>query len=172
MARCRPRWPTGMNCRLADRGRRRQRRADQERAGVLEVVARNHPAERLAGRQRLAVAGIDVGDLALRHGHQPDLVDAELPPPQAEVDAAAEQVDLVAGLAVQGDDPAFGHRPLGRPEVLDDADLVIGDDAQPAQLDEGEHADDNGDADDYKGRRVGQRPRHSERGRQHGSDSR
>src|SRR5205085_4493227 len=42
--------------------------AAQEGAGVLEVVGRGDAAERLAGRQRLAVAGVDVADLALRDG--------------------------------------------------------------------------------------------------------
>src|SRR5439155_23047292 len=93
-------------------------------------------------RQRLAVAGVDVGELPLRHGHQADLVDAVLPAPQPEVDAAAEQIHLVAGLAAQSDDAAFGDRAFGRPEVFDDADLVVGDDPQPAQLDEGQHAHD------------------------------
>ena len=40
--------------------------AEQERVGVLEVVAVDDAAERLARRQRLAVAGVDVADLPLR----------------------------------------------------------------------------------------------------------
>src|SRR5205823_2438074 len=38
----------------------------QERAGVLEVVARDDPADGLARQQRLAVPGVDIADLALR----------------------------------------------------------------------------------------------------------
>ena len=66
----------------------------QEAAGVLEVVARDHLAQRLAGRQGLAVAGIDVADLALRHRHQRDAVDPVLPPPEAEMQTAAQDLGL------------------------------------------------------------------------------
>ena len=97
------------------------------RRGLLEVVAVDDAAQRLAGRQRFAVAGVDVADLALRNGDQRHLVDAVLPAPQPEVQAAAQQVGLEAGLAVQGDDPAFRHRAAARPQLLDDADAVVGD---------------------------------------------
>ena len=96
-------------------------------AGVLEVVAGDDAAQRLARRQRLAVAGVDVADLALRNRHQRHLMDAVLPAPEAEMQAAAQQLGLEAGLAVQGDDAAFGHRALARPQLLDDADAVVGD---------------------------------------------
>ena len=52
-------------------------------------------------------------------------MDAVLPAPKAEVEAAAEQVGLEAGLAVERDDPALGDRPLGRPEFFDDAHAVV-----------------------------------------------
>src|SRR5436305_1735528 len=77
--------------------------ADKEGMRVLEVVARRDPAKRLARLERLAGAGIDVADLALRDGDEPHLVDAILPSPQAEVQATAQQVGLVAGLPVEGD---------------------------------------------------------------------
>ena len=99
----------------------------QEGAGILEVIAGDDAAQGLAGRQRLAVASVDVADFALRNGHQRHLVDAVLPAPKPEMDAAAEQIGLVAGFAVQGDDAAFGHRPGPRPEFFDDADLLVGD---------------------------------------------
>ena len=54
-------------------------------------------------------------------------MDAILPAPEAEVQAAAEQIGLVAGFAVEGDDAAFGHGAAARPEFLDDADLLVGD---------------------------------------------
>src|SRR5207249_5423374 len=47
----------------------------EKAAGVLKVVAWHHAGQRLARLQRLAVAGIDVADLALRHRHKGDLVD-------------------------------------------------------------------------------------------------
>src|SRR5205823_9645905 len=106
----------------------------QERAGILEVVAVDHAAERLAGLQRLTVAGVHVADLALRHRDQRDLVDAVLPAPVTQVEAAAEQVGLQARLVVQGDDAAIGHRPLARPQLLNDADAVVGDVAQTQQF--------------------------------------
>ena len=139
MARCRPRWPTigswsGLTC-----------SPTRNRAGVLEVVAGDDAAQGLAGRERLAVAGVDVADLALGNGHQRHLVDAVLPAPQAEVHAAAEHLGLEAGLAVEGDDPAFGDRSLRRPQLLDDADAVVGDVPQAGQLAESHHAHDQGD---------------------------
>src|SRR5262249_42537388 len=66
----------------------------EERTRVLEVVAGDHLAERLAGQKGLAVAGVDVADLTLRDGDEGHLVDAELPPPEAEVKAAAEDLGL------------------------------------------------------------------------------
>ena len=128
--------------------------ADEEAAGVLEVVAGNDAAQGLAGRQRLAVAGVDVADLALRHGHQRHLVDPVLPAPEAEVQAAAEHLGLEARLAVQGDDPALGDRTLDRPQLLDDADPVVGDVPQAGQLAEHDHAHDQADQPEHA-RRAG-----------------
>ncbi len=106
---------------------------EQEAAGVLEVVARRDPAERLARLERFAVAGIDVADLALRNGDQAHLVDAILPPPQAEMQPAAQQVGLEARLAFEGDDRAVRDGAEPRPQLLDDADVVVRDvaDGQP-----------------------------------------
>ena len=67
----------------------------------------------LRGLELLAAAGEDVADLALLDGDQRELVNGILPAPQSEVEAAAEDVGLVAGLAVQGDDRAFRQRPGG-----------------------------------------------------------
>src|SRR5262249_35288981 len=99
----------------------------QEGASVLKVVARPDPAEGLSWGQGRAVAGVDVADLALRNRDQRRPVDAVLPAPQPEVEAAAQQVGLEAGFATQGDDPAFAHRPGSGPELLDHADLLVGD---------------------------------------------
>ncbi len=98
--------------------------------GVLEIIAWGNASQGLAGRQRLAVTGIDIADLALRNGHQRNLVNAVLPAPQPEVDAAAQQVGLVAGFAVQSDDVPLGHRAGARPELFDDAHLLVGNVAQ------------------------------------------
>ena len=49
-----------------------------------------------------------------------------LPAPVAEVHSAAQQVGLEAGLAVQGNDPAFADGAAERPQLLDDADGVVG----------------------------------------------
>ena len=86
------------------------------------------------GSERLAVACIDIADLALRHGDQRQLVDPVLPSPEAEMHAAAEDLGLETRLALQRDDPAFGDRSLHRPELLDDPDPIVGDVAQAGQL--------------------------------------
>src|SRR5262249_8711838 len=99
----------------------------EEGAGVLEIVAVNEAAERLSGRQRLAVAARDLADLALRHGDERDFVDPILPTPQAVVNPAAEQVNLEAGLAVERDDAALGHRAARGPQAFDDADAGVRD---------------------------------------------
>ena len=114
-------------------------RPDQKRMGILEVIALDHAGERLARRQRQAVAGVDVTDLSLRHRDQRRHMDAVLPAPVAEVQAAAEEVGLVAGFAVQGNDAAVSDRPLRRPEFLDDANLVVGNDADGQPPDEHQH---------------------------------
>ena len=62
--------------------------------------------------------------------------------------AAAQHVGLVSGFALQSDEPAFGERAVARPELLDDADLVVGDPAQaeqPRHDDEGAHGQTEGD---------------------------
>ena len=108
--------------------------AHQEATRILEVVAGNHAAERLAGRQGLTVPGVNVTDLALRHRDQRHLVDPELPAPEAKMQAAAQEINLEARLSIDGDDPAFGNRTLDRPQLLDDADPVVGDVPQAGQL--------------------------------------
>ena len=56
-----------------------------------------------------------------------DLVDAVLPAPEEEVDAAAEEIGLVAGFIVDGDDATFGDGAVTGPEFFYDADHVVGD---------------------------------------------
>jgi hypothetical protein len=102
----------------------------QKSAGILKIIARDHAAKGLAGRQRLAVARINVTDFSLRDGHQRHLVNAVLPAPQPKVDAAAEQIGLVAGLTVQGNHGALRHQPAPRPKLFHDSHLLIGDPPQ------------------------------------------
>ena len=134
-----------------------RRLAPQESAGILEVVAGNDLAQRLARQQRLAVACIDIADLALRHRDQRHLVDAVLPSPEAEMQAAAEDLRLKPRLAVERDDPPLGDRPLHRPEFLDDPDPVVGDVAQAGQLAGRNHQYDHAQDPEEAPRQVGQR---------------
>ena len=133
-----------------------RRLAAQEAPGVLKVVARNNSAQRLARRQGLAVAGVNVADLALRHRDQGHLVDAELPPPEPEMQTTAQHLRLKPGLAIERDDPSFGDRSLHGPEFFDDPDPVVGDIAQTGQLAGGDHQDDDPDDPEQAPRQVGQ----------------
>ena len=54
-------------------------------------------------------------------------MDLVLPPPEAEVDAAAKDVGLVARFAVEGNHRAFGQRTFGRPQFFYNADAIVGD---------------------------------------------
>ena len=94
---------------------------------VLEVVAVDHPGQGLRGDQLVAAAGENVTDLPLFDGDQGQLVDRVLPAPEAEMEAAAEDVGLVARFAAEGDHRAFGQRAAARPQLLHDADAVVGD---------------------------------------------
>ena len=107
--------------------------AGQKLPCVLEVVALDDPGQGLRRHELIAAAGEDVADLPLLDGDQGKLVDFVLPAPESEMDAAAEDVGLVARLAVQGNDRALGQRAVGRPHLLDNADAVVGDepDRQP-----------------------------------------
>ncbi len=133
-----------------------RRLAPQEAPGVLEVVAGNDLAQRLARRQRLAVAGIDIADLALRHRDQGHLVDAVLPPPEAEMQPAAQHLRLKPGLAIEGDDPPLRDRTLQRPELLDDPDPVVGDVTQARKLAGCNDQYDQADDPEKAPRQVGQ----------------
>ena len=115
-----------------------------EGAGVLEVRTLDHLCQRLVRAQRAAVAGEDVADLALGDRDQRVAVDAVQERAQ-EVDAGAEDVGLVARLAVEGDDLVL-QRPATGPPLLDDADLARADD--PDADDRVEQPDGEQDEDD------------------------
>ena len=85
----------------------------QEGAHVLEVVCHRVGGKRLGRRQRLAVAGEEIADLALRDRDQRDLVDAVLERHE-EMVAAAQHVGLETGLAAEGDE-ALADRAAHRP---------------------------------------------------------
>ena len=127
-----------------------------ERAHVHEPVAVHHRRERLHGGERNAVAGEDVPDLALRDGHERhDLHPVHERRP--EVHAAAQDVGLEAGLAVQGDDRVLQRAP-GRPPFLDDPDLVVADHPYPDDLEqqpEDEDRDDDHDRDEPEPNKTG-----------------
>ena len=104
--------------------------AGKEGAHVEEVTHRGVAGQRLAGRQVDAVAREDVADLALRHRHHRVDVDAELQR-REEVEAAAAQPGLEAGLAVQRQQAGL-DRAARAPELFHDADAVVGDVAHGA----------------------------------------
>ena len=105
--------------------------------------------QRLARLQRLAVTGIDVPDLPLRNHHQRQLVNPILPAPEERMDAAAQECRLVSGFAPERDEVPFRDRAASRPELLDDADAIVGNIANPQQdRDHDEcHPDEEGNAD-------------------------
>src|SRR3954447_23129459 len=79
----------------------------QERIRILKVVTLDHAAKRLARGQWLTVTGIHVADLALRNVDEPHFVHSVLPSPQIEVDTTAQQPRLIAGLAIERNDPTL-----------------------------------------------------------------
>src|SRR5262249_15152014 len=120
--------------------------APEEPSRILEVIASDHLAQRLAGLQGLAVTGVNVTNLSLRHSHERNSVDSVLPAPVSKVKSTAEHFGLEARLATQCNDLPFGNRSLLRPELLDDPNPVVGDVSQAGQLtsdhDQGDRAQD------------------------------
>ncbi|MEZ4410700.1 MAG: hypothetical protein R3A52_30085 [Polyangiales bacterium] len=97
----------------------------EEARNVLEVVGGEVAREGLRGAERAAVAGEDVPDAPLADGDQREAVHAVLEghPP---VDASAQDLGLIAGLALERDEPALDGA-AGGPALLDHADAVVGD---------------------------------------------
>ena len=92
--------------------------------GILEILRGDVGAKALRCRQGLAIAGEDVTDLALGNGHQIGRMQPVLER-QEKLEAAAQDIRLVTGLAAQGDQA--GHdRAFKTPEFFDDGDAVVG----------------------------------------------
>src|SRR5262245_19513289 len=102
-----------------------ERGAGEERPGILEVIAIHSLGERLAWWQWLAIAGVHVANFALRDRYEPYLVDTVLPPPVTKVDATAQQLGLIAGLAIERNDLTVSHRAAERPQLFDDTHRVV-----------------------------------------------
>ena len=97
------------------------------------MIAIHDARQRLRRRQRTAVARIDVADLAFGNHDQRLLVNAVLPREESRVQPAAKKLGLKTRLSLQSDDAAFGQRTFGRPEFLDNADLVVRNVANPGE---------------------------------------
>ena len=132
--------------------------AHEERPGVLEVVARRRrgrasgwaAAARRRGRRRsrsCPAGTVTSGTLWMRYCQRQ----------QAEVQAAAEHLGLEAGLAVQGDDPALGHRAL-RPTTASRRCRpgCWGCTAGPVSSQSSDHAHDQGHQPEHAARHVRQ----------------
>jgi hypothetical protein len=96
----------------------------KKRARVLKGVAIDMSRDDAPARQRLAVAGLDAADFALRDGQELLPIDLELPRPQTHVKSGRERVRLESGLAVERDDPA-----VGKPAILAEQNEFLGDDS-------------------------------------------
>ncbi len=101
--------------------------AEQEAAHILEIrlVVGVVGAKHLRGAERRAVTREHIGDLALSDRDQIRFVNP-VHEREEHVQAAAQHCGLVAGLAVQRDEAAV-DRAFRRPQLLDDADLVVRD---------------------------------------------
>jgi len=106
----------------------------KEAAHIEEIGGAQIAGERLGRPERLAVAGEDIADLALRNGHQRLAVDAVLERKE-EMIAAAQQSGLEAGLAVERDQAA-GDRAVAAPQFLDGRDAAIADIADATRSNE------------------------------------
>jgi hypothetical protein len=121
----------------------------EERRRVLEERRARALRESLGGRQGRAVTRVHVADASLGNDDERLAMDAVLPREVPEVQTAAQDLGLEAGLAGGGHDPAIEKRALSRPELLDDADARVGDVAdasEPREQRERRHgAEDPGD---------------------------
>jgi hypothetical protein len=88
---------------------------------VLGVVGAKH----LRRAKRRAVAREHIGNLALPDGHEIGFVNP-VHEGKKDMEAAAQHFGLITGLAVQRDEPVL-DRPFRRPELFDDADLIVRD---------------------------------------------
>ncbi len=132
----------------------------EELAGVLEIVAIDDFAQGLRRIEVFAAAGEDIADPALLDCDQRELVNRILPSPEAEVQPAAEDIGLVAGLAMEGDDRAFRQRAGARPEFFHDADAVVGDVARGQPGDEKQYAEYRSAVAKYQNSVISRRGKH------------
>ena len=112
---------------------------------VLELARGGGAGERLGRRERLTVTREDVADLALGNGDEPRLVDAVLEG-QEVVETTAQEVRLVAGLAVQRDEAALDGAGEA-PPLLDDTDAIVGDVADTREENQ-DHEEREGNSED------------------------
>ena len=98
----------------------------EEFLGVLKVVAVDDSSECLPGIERHAVAREDVTEATLFDRDERQLVDAILPAPIADVHATAQDVGLISGSAVGGDELPLVEGSAGGPKLFDDPDGVVG----------------------------------------------
>ncbi len=116
----------------------------EEPAGVLEVGVVGVAGQGLVGVKRCAAAAEDIADPALGNGHQGMDVQAELER-EEEVQAAAQDVGLEAGLPAQGDDAGLDR--AGRaPQLLHHRHPAVADVADHA----GAGEERQGDQDKHK----------------------
>src|SRR5207249_2250668 len=71
--------------------------ATQKGVRVLKVIAVHNSRQSLRRRQRAAVTGIDITELAFRNHHERLLVDAVLPRKETRMQTAAQQLCLKSG---------------------------------------------------------------------------
>ena len=128
----------------------------QERLGVLEVVALDLTGKHALRRDRLAVGGDDERDFTRLDDDDRHLRHLVAPPPETKVPAGRQQARLIAGLALEGDDPSRAER---RPEALDhETGLILLDHPRAQQ-----HHDERREGD--RGTRNPDQPRERQHGR-------
>ena len=106
----------------------------QEAFHILKILDSGIGGQYLGRVELLAIPGEDIANLALRDGHQRRHVNHILDRHQV-MQTAAQDLRLVASLALQGDQAAF-YRAFAAPAFFDHADAVVRDKANPGKHDE------------------------------------
>ena len=124
----------------------------EERADAAEVAELGLVDGRLgAGRQRAADLGDDEADAVGRHLHPVEALDA-VDRPELDAQAGHQQVGLVAGLALEGDELLLAE--LGAEALGHQADLRRPDAVQALQHHEQHEQGDDADQDQHRGHGV------------------